>query len=403
VRIPVIVVASVTILMFSIVGCSPPTHDMANSSASVGKQLRDGTVSDNTTSYSIANPQVSTTSKNPTLQVDIDSMTANGGSLSKFLQGATVHSYQFSGSSGTGASVLASVDKDGTLVAVNFNGDEYVTAPGYKSTLYYVPATSNTVQTIAKLNNDGPRLGVVTAAVLSSQWMAWTDFVPNGVVQNVGILDRATGKSWYVVSPKDEQQFLSKVLGTNLFLRGNTLYMFASGTSMNNGSIQSYNMVTKGWSVFYTPPADGNLQLLGFELTEQGAVVELSDGRFDTDVVVQLNQQGKQIGKAYCLPNGFLSLTGVNSNQVIFSGDTDSYAWTPGSPQIQEITNTSGVFSGVGGRYLTGWDHSQQTSGQLLAMQTRTHYDFDVRSTVVTSSKLYWTKGSTVYWATLPK
>ncbi len=402
-EIPVIVVASVTVLMFSVVGCSPPTHDGANASASVGNQHKDGTVSNNTTSNSVANPQVPTTSKNPTLQMDIASITANGGPLSKFLQGATVHSCQFSGSSGTGASVLASVDRDGTLVAVNFNGDEYVTAPGYKSTLYFVPATSNTIQTIAKLNNDGPRLGVVTAAVLSTQWIAWTDFVPNGVMQNVGILNRATGESWHVVLPKDEQQFLRKVLGTSLFLRRNILYVFASGTSMNNGSIQIYNMITKKWSTFYAPPANGSLQLSSFELTEQGAVVELTGGSFDTDVVVQLNQQGKQIGKAYCLPNGVLNLTGVSGDQVLFNGDRDSYAWTPGSSEIQEITNTSGVFSGVGERYLTGWDYSQQLSGQLLDMQTKTHYDFDASSAVVTSSKLYWTKGNTVYWAVLPK
>lgn len=408
-RIPVIVVASVTVLMFSVVGCSPPTHDGANASASVGKQHKGGTVSNNTTSNSVANPRVSTTSKNPTLQMDIASMTANGGPLSKFLQGETVHSYQFSGSSGTGASVLASVDRDGTLVAVNFNGDEYVTAPGYKSTLYFVPATSNTIQTIAKLNNDGPRLGVVTAAVLSSQWIAWTDFVPNGVMQNVGILNRATGESWYVVSPKDEQQFLRKVLGTSLFLRGNTLYMFASGympasgTSMNNGSIQSYNMITKKWNTFYAPPANGSLQLSNFELTEQGAVVELTGGSYNTDVVVQLNQQGKQFGKAYRLPNGVLSLRGVSGEQVFFNGDRDSYAWMPGSSEIQEITNTLGEFSGVGERYLTGWDYSQQSSGQLLDMQTKTHYDLDASSAVVTSSKLYWTKGNTVYWAALPK
>jgi hypothetical protein len=403
VRIPVIVVVSMTMLMFSVVGCSPPTHDGANVSAGVGKQPKDETVPNNPSSNRVANPQVSSTSKNPTLQMDIASMTANGGPLSNFLQEATVHSYQLSGSSGTGASVLASVDGDGTLVAVNFNADEYVTAPGYKSTLYFVPATSNTIRTIAKLNNDGPRLGVVTAAVLSSQWIAWSDFVPNGVIQNVGILNRVTGESWYVVSPKDEQQILSKVLGAILFLRGNTLYMFASGTSMNKGSIQSYNMITKKWSTFYAPPANGSLQLSIFEMTEQGAVVELTGGGFDTDVVVQLNQHGKQIGKAYRLPKGVLNLTGVSGDQVLFNGGSDSYVWTPGSSKIQEITNKSGVFSGVGERYLTGWDYSQQTPGQLLDMHTKTHYDLDASSAVVTSSKLYWTKGNTVYWAVLPK
>jgi hypothetical protein len=360
-------------------------------------------VANNTPSNNHVKPPVPTTTKNATLRVGVSRMTANSGALSNFLHGSAVHSHQFSGSSGTGASVLDSVDRDGTLVAVNFNGDEYVTAPGYKSTLYFVPATSNTIQTIAKLNNDGPRLGVVTAAVLSSEWIAWTDFVPNGVMQNVGILNRATGESWYVVAPKDEQQFMKKALGASLFLRRDTLYMFASGTSMNNGSIQSYNMITKKWSTFYDPPADGSLQLLSFELTEQGAVVELTGGSFDTDVVVQLNKEGKQIGKAYRLPSGVLNLTGVSGAQVLFNGDRGSYEWTPGSSEIQEISNTSGVFSGVGERYLTGWDYSQQTSGQLLDMQTKTHYDFDASSAAVTSSKLYWTKGNTVYWAALPK
>lgn len=356
----------------------------------------------NTASNSTLNPTAPTKPQYPTLRVDESSMTANGGPLSNFLQGATIHSHQFQGSSGTGASVLDGVDGDGTLVAVNVHGDGYVTAPGYKSTLYFVSLKSNKVRTIAKLS-DGPSLGVVTAAVLSPQWVAWTDFIPNGVMQNVGILNRATGKSWYVVSPKDEQQFIRKGLGTSLSLRGNTLYMYASGTSMNNGSIQSYNMITKKWSTFYAPPADGSLQLSSFDLTDQGDVVELTGGSFDTDVVVQLNQQGKQIGTAYRLPNGVLNITGVSGNQVIFDGDSDTYAWTPGSSKIQQITNASGWYSGVGGRYLTGWDYSQQTSGQLVDMQTKTHYNLDASSAVVTFTELYWTQGNTLHWVVLPK
>ncbi|RIV22751.1 hypothetical protein D2Q93_09230 [Alicyclobacillaceae bacterium I2511] len=354
------------------------------------------TTSNSTLSPSVPTIPVETQPKYPTLRVDDSGMTANAGPLSNFLQGATIHSHPFPGSSGTGASVLASVDGDGSLVAVNVHGDGYVTAPGYISTLYFVSLTSNKVQTIAKLS-DGPSFGVVTAAVLSPQWIAWTDFVPNANMQNVGILDRATGKSWYVVSLKDEQQFLRKGLGTTLFLRGNTLYM--QGLT----SIQSYNIVTKKWSTFYTPPTDGNLQLLGFELTDQGAVAELTGGNYDTDVVVQLNQQGKQVGKMYHLPKGVLNLTGVSANQVVFDGDSDTYAWTPGNSKIKQISNASGWFSGVGGRYLAGWDYSQQTSGQLVDLQAKTHYNLDASSAMVTSTELYWAQGNILHWVALPK
>lgn len=353
-------------------------------------------IDNNTTSNRTAHPPVPSTPKHPTLKVDVSSMTANAGPLSTFLHGSTIHSYQFPGSSGTGASVLASVDGDGTLVAVNFHGDEYVTAPGYKSTLYFVSAKSNKVQTIAKLT-DGPNFGVVTAAVLSSQWIAWTDFIPNGVTKNIGIMNRATGQSWYVVSPEDEQQFLKKAVEAHLFLRGNTLYM------QGNQGIQSYNIVTKKWSAFYTLPTDGNLQLLSFELTNQGAVAELSAGNYDTDVIVQLNQQGQQVGKMYHLPKGVLILTGVSGNQVVLDGDRESYTWTPGSSTIQEVTNAPGWFSGAGERYLTGWAYNQQHSGQLVDLQTRRRYHFDANSAVVTSTKLYWTTGNTLHWATLPK
>lgn len=379
-RIHAVLVVSMTALTFLLVGCSPLATHGDKASASASKQYNSTEVSNKSTSHGLAVPQVSTTLRNPTLQVYTASMTANGGPLSNLLQGAKVHSYRFSGSSGTVASVMASVDRDGTLVAVNFLGDEYVTAPGYRSTLYFVPAKSNAVQTIAKLNHDGPSLGVVTAAVLSSQWIAWTDFVPNGVMQNVGIFNRATGESWYVVSSKGERQFLSKGLGSSLFLRGNTLYMLASGTSMNHGSIQCYNIITKKWSTFYAPPANGSLQMLSFELTEQGAVVELTGGNFDTDVVLQLNQQGKQIGKVYRLPRGGLFLTGVNGNQVLFNGDRDSYTWVPGSSEIRDITHTSGMFSGAGEQYLTGWDDGQQGTGQLVNLQTKKHYTFEAIS-----------------------
>jgi hypothetical protein len=403
VRAHAVFVISVTALVFSVVGCSPLATNGVNTFASAGKQNSSVEISNHSTSHTGAGLHVSTTLRNSTLHVYTASMTGNGGPLSSLLQGEKVHSYRFSGSSGTDASVIASFDRDGTLVAVNFNGNEYVTAPGYKSTLYFMPAKSNAVQTIAKLNKDGPSLGVVTAAVLSSQWIAWTDFVPNGVLQNIGVLNRTTGASWYVVSSKREPEFLRKGLGSSLFLHGNTLYMLDSGTSKNNGSIQCYNLITKKWSTFYAPPANGSLKLLSFEMTEQGAVVELTGGNFDADVVLQLSLQGKQIGKVYSLPNDVLLLTGVNGNRVLFNGDRDSYTWVPGSSTIQEIPNTSEIFSGAGDQYVIGLDDGHQTSGQLLDMQTKKHYDFDASSAVVTLSKLYWTKGNTVYWAELPK
>jgi hypothetical protein len=326
------------------------------------------------------------------LSVDTHQMTNDSGSLSNFLHYSKIHSHSLPGTSYSQAQVLASVDGDGTLVADTYYGD---LRTNQNAKLYFLSTQSKTVSMIGQLSKGG---GVISSAVLSRNWIAWTDFLPNGMMLNIGVLDRINGHLWYVGSIKDEGDFIKKDLTDQLFIRGDLLIAYS------HNRVYSYNMATRKWSILYALSPDSKSQINGLQLAPNGEVVQLAQANvLGESMVIWLDKDWTKVLGTYDLPKDVLYMTGSSGNKIIFDGMSGStYLWSLGSHTVQKISDVSSWLSGAENRYLAGWGYSSKSAGQLLDMQTKRHYNFNANSAIVTSTRLYWTKRNVMYWSILP-